>query len=129
MEDRKNRCSRRRFLAGAAALTLGGGLPASAAASLVGGTHARPERPAAAGRKPIAVVATVCRPLSFASLLTARFLHGYSRDGRLHVPAQHVAALHVEQTPENDEARALGREFGFRVTRSVSDALTAGTGR
>src|SRR5712692_1544733 len=69
MEDRNRRCSRRKFLAQAAALSLGGGLPHRAIAK-VGETpeafRARPPRPSKEGRKPIAVVCTVYRPLSHA---------------------------------------------------------------
>jgi hypothetical protein len=125
MEDRKNRCSRRKFLAQAAALTLGG-LPAAQAAAHA---FARPAQPAAAGRRPLAVVCTVYRPLSYAAHLAGRFLYGYPRGGSLHVPRQHVASLCVEQAPENDQSRQVGRELGVRVTRSVEEALTLGTGR
>jgi hypothetical protein len=130
MEDRKLRCSRRKFLAQAAALTLGGlPLAEAAASSAAPQTHARPPRPATAGRKPLAVVCTVYRPLSYAAHLAGRFLHGYPRGGSLHVPRQYVASLYVDQTPDNDQSRELGREFGVRVTRSVADALTAGSDR
>src|SRR5438105_1744931 len=113
MEDRKLRCSRRKFLAQPAALTLGGLPLAEAAASgAVTQPHARPPRPPSAGRKPLAVVCTVYRPLSYAAHLTARFLHGYPRGGGLHVPRQYVASLYVDQTPDNDQSREVGREFG-----------------
>jgi hypothetical protein len=129
MEDRKLRCSRRKFLAQAAALTLGGIPLVGTASGANAQAHARPPRPSTAGRKPLAVVCTVYRPLSYAAHLAARFLHGYPRGGGLHVPRQHVASLYVDQTPDNDQSRAVGREFDVRVTRSVADALTAGTDR
>jgi hypothetical protein len=129
MEDRKLRCSRRKFLAQAAALTFTGSLAAADTAPPSAPSRARPSRPTPAGRKPLAVVCTVCRPLSFAAHLIDRFLHGYPRDGRLHVPQQYVASLCVDQTPENDLSREIGRDFGVGVTRSVADALTAGTGQ
>jgi hypothetical protein len=120
MEDRKLRCSRRKFLAqAAAALTLSGGLPRGSAS---GGTPPTPP----AGRRPLAVVCTVYRPLSYAHHLAARFLHGYPQGGRLHVPSYALAALCVEQAPDNDLSRTLAREHGVRVTRSVADALTGG---
>jgi hypothetical protein len=130
MEDRKLRCSRRKFLAQAAALTLSGGLSATASTPPEPApSRSRPAKPGAAGRKPLAVVCTVCRPLSYAHHLAARFLHGYPRGNGLHVPRQYVASMYVDQTPENDLSREIGRDFGVRVTRSVPDALTMGTGK
>src|SRR5205823_13574464 len=39
------------------------------------------------------------------------------------------SSIYVDQAPENDLARDLGRELGIRVTRNVADALTHGTGK
>ena len=64
------------------------------------------------------------RPLSHSYHIAGRFLYGYPRGGQLHVPKHYVAALYVDQVPENDLSRELGREFGIRVSRSVADALT-----
>src|SRR5438105_1560468 len=124
MNDRHLRCSRRKFLASAAALTLAG----SAAGDTVADQQAtvsrsRPGRPSLEGRKPIAVIATVYRPLSHAYHIVGRFLHGYTRGGQPHVPKQFVHTLFVDQTPDNDLSRELGREFGFRVCRSVAETL------
>jgi hypothetical protein len=132
MHDRNLRCSRRKFLAQAAALTFAGGLPPGASADgkvPPDAFRTRPAHPGTDGRKPIAVVCTVYRPLSHAYHIAGRFLHGYARDGRHHVPAQFVRSVCVDQTPANDLARDLGREFGFDVTRRVADALTLGTGK
>src|SRR5262245_21258680 len=123
MHDRHLRCSRRKFLASAAALTLAGGAraPGPDTPAL---SPPRPPALAADGRKPLAVVTTVYRPLSHAYHIAGRFLHGYPRGGKLHVPAHYVHSLYVDQTPDNDLSRDLGRDFGVRVTRSVADALT-----
>src|SRR5580765_1877514 len=122
MLDRKLRCSRRKFLA-QTALSLSGGLSATAALAAdqapPDAFRARPPRPALTGRKPIAVVCTVYRPLSHTYHIAGRFLHGYPREGRLHVPAHYVRSLYVDQTPDNDLSREVGRDFGVRVTRSV----------
>jgi len=132
MHDRNLRCSRRKFFAQAAALTLAGGLPhpgAARDAATPGAVHTRPARPATDGRKPIAVVCTVYRPMAHAYHIAGRFLHGYTRNGQLHLPKHYIRALSVDQTPENDLARELAREFDFQATRSVADALTLGTGK
>src|SRR5262249_30323991 len=106
----------------------GGIAPAAGApaAQTGAGFRARAPRPAAAGRRPLAVACTVYRPLSHAALLAGRFLYGYARDGALHVPGQYVHSLYVEQTPENDLSREVGKDFDVRVTRSLADALTDG---
>ncbi len=132
MHDRNLRCSRRKFLAQAAALTLAGGLHGQGAAkdaAPVGAIYTRPAKPSTEGRKPIAVIATVYRPLAHAYHIAGRFLHGYAHDGRLHLPKQYVRSLHVDQAPENDMSRDLAREFDFQATRDVADALTLGTGK
>jgi hypothetical protein len=133
MQDRSQRLSRRKFLASAAGLTLAAGLnPAARAqepAAPAGAFRTRPPKPGKDGRKPIAVVCTVYRPLSHAYHIAGRFIQGYPRDGKFHVPGQYVASLYVDQTPENDLSREVGREFDIRVTRSVEEALTAGGDR
>lgn len=130
MNDRNLRCSRRKFFAQAAALTLAGGLHGSASAkdvSPAGALFTRPAKPSTEGRKPIAVIATVYRPLAHAYHIGGRFLHGYAHNGQLHLPKQYVRSLHVDQAPENDLSRELAREFDFQATRTVADALTLGT--
>src|SRR5947209_4009696 len=126
MRDRDLRCSRRKFLASAAGLALAGNVAPGDTASAPPGVFARPPKPDADGREPIAVLGTVYRPLSHLYHLAGRFLHGYPRHGRLHVPAQSVHSLWVDQAPENDLSRELAREFGFRRARTVADALTDG---
>jgi hypothetical protein len=132
MHDRDRRCSRRKFLAQAAALTLaGGGTPAAKAKDLEPSAsfRARPPKLGREGRKPIAVVTTVYRPLSHAYHIAGRFIRGYTRDGRFHVPGQYVSSLYVDQVPDNDQSREVGREFNVRLARTVGDALTHGGDR
>jgi hypothetical protein len=133
MEDRRLRCSRRKFLAQAAALTLTGGLSADAAPAASteqhGAFRARPPHPSKEGRKPIAVLCTVYRPLSHAYHIAGRFIYGYPRDGQLHVPKQYVESLYVDQVPDNDLSRKTAREFEIRLSRFIADALTNGTNK
>ena len=132
MHDRQLRCSRRKFFAQAAALTLAGGLPHAGAArdaATPGAVHTRPARPATDGRKPIAIVCTVYRPMAHAYHIGGRFLYGYTHNGQPHLPKFYVRSLSVDQTPENDLSRELAREFEFQATRSVAEALTLGTGK
>jgi hypothetical protein len=125
MLDRQQRCSRRKFLASAAALTLAGGIAGAEgpdAAPSVG----RFTPPSPQGRKPIAIITTVYRPLSHSYHIGGRFLYGYTLAGKPHTAKFHIASLCVDQTPDNDLSRDLARDFGVRVTRSVEDALTIG---
>ncbi len=123
MLPRDLRYSRRNFLASAAAITLGSGLSAKA------GATKSPAAPSPAGRAPLAVLGTVYRPLSYLYHLAGRFLHGYPRDGELHLPAQYVHSLWVDQTPANDLTREICRTFGARRARTVRDALLDADGR
>jgi hypothetical protein len=124
MEDRKQRCSRRKFLAQAASLTLTGGLTAGAAAAAA--SLSRPGRLARGNRKPLALLATVYRQDSYACQLGERFLHGYLRGSQRQVPQTYIHSLHVEQTPANDLARETAREHGIRLARTISEALSDG---
>jgi hypothetical protein len=129
MQDRRLRCSRRKFLAQAAALTLAGGLPSASAAKeteSTAGFRARPPVPSKDGRKPLATICTVYRPMSHAYHIVGRFITGYPRDGRFHIPKNYVTSLYVDQTPNNDLSRETAGHYGFRVTRSILDALTGG---
>ncbi len=128
MLDRHQRCSRRKFLASAAALTLAGnaGAESQAPQGSLPLSRTRPAKPSVGGRKPLAVVTTVYRPLSHSHHIAGRFVTGYARGGQLHVPRQYVHSLYVDQKPENDLSADLARDFGVRVCRSIGEALTAG---
>lgn len=128
MTDREMRLSRRKFLAGAAALTMSGASTGPVRGDAAPPTHvlSRPPKPDAAGRRPIAVVTTVYRPMSHSYHIAGRFLHGYSLHGAFHVPKFHVRGLSVDQTPDNDLSRDLAKEFGFRWSRNPADVLLDG---
>jgi hypothetical protein len=126
MQDRNSRLSRRKFLAGAAALTIASSASAKDTAKTNNSSCSRPPRPSIEGRKPIAVITTVYRPLSHAFHITARFLHGYVRNGEFHVPQHFVRSICVEQTPDNDLSREIAKDFGCKWTKSVADALLDG---
>jgi hypothetical protein len=117
MIDRAQRISRRKFLAStAAALTLASGSRGQVAPVLAGQAEAQ-------GRKPIAVLTTVYRPLSHSYHIAGRFLHGYQLAGKHHLPKQYIRSVYVDQVPDNDLSRELGKQFGFKVTRNVEEAL------
>jgi hypothetical protein len=127
MEDRQQRCSRRKFLASAAALTLASGVTPAAAEpqTALPLSRTRPAKPSNKGRKPLAVLTTVYRPLSHAYHIAGRFLIGYPRGGQLHVPQHYIHSMYVDQTPENDLADDVARKFGVRVRRRSSSVSLA----
>jgi hypothetical protein len=127
MEDRQQRCSRRKFLASAAALTLARGVSASPVEPQgdLPLSRTRPMKPSNKGRKPLAVLTTVYRPLSHSYHIAGRFLLGYARSGQLHVPKHYIYSLYVDQTPENDLSDDVARRFGVRVTRRTSGVSMA----
>lgn len=127
--DRHFRLSRRKFLASAAALGLSGLPELGQAQDSPPAFRSRPSKPKTEGRKPIAVITTVHRPLSHSYHIAGRFLHGYMRQGQLHVPKHYVASMLVDQVPENDLSKELSRDFGFKLGRSVEEALTLGTNK
>jgi hypothetical protein len=129
MPDRDARYSRRKFLASAAALTLGSGVAPAAAHDPQAAFRSRPPKPLKEHRKPLAVITTVYRPMSHAYHIAGRFIHGYTRAGKFHVPRHYVHTLYVDQRPANDLSRDLARDHGVRVCDSIADALTAGTDR
>jgi hypothetical protein len=127
MNDRDLRLSRRKFLANAAALTVAGaGAGSTRADHSAAGFRSRPPKPSSTNRKSLGVVTTVYRPMSHAFHIAGRFLHGYTMNGSFHVPSFAVRAVAVDQTPDNDLSRDLAREFGFRWSRNVADALLDG---
>jgi hypothetical protein len=129
MEDRRLRCSRRKFLASAAGALAFTGASAPHTPGAEGPlppSRTRPPRLSVKGRQPLALLATVYRPLAHAHHVAARFLHGYCRGNELHVPPQYLHSLFVEQAPPNDLSRKVAREFGIQRACSITEALTHG---
>ncbi len=78
----------------------------------------------------IAAVTTVYHYLSHAYHIVGRFLDGFEIPGQgLYKPGVEVAGLFIEQTPEaTDLGRAKAKKHGVRLSPSIADALTLGTG-
>src|SRR5262245_64044687 len=127
MLDRDLRLSRRKFFASAAAgVALTGSAEGEGQAEAPPLSRTRPAKLSIKGRKPLAVLTTVYRPLSHSYHIAGRFIHGYARAGKLHVPKHYVHSVFVHQTPENDLSKEIAKEHGIKVTRSIEEALTAG---
>src|SRR5258708_2249526 len=129
MTDRELRCSRRKFLASAAAaVSLASGQRSASGADKPSAANFRSQPPhlSTEGRKPLACITTVYRPMSHSFHIAGRFLLGYPLNGAFHVPQQYIRGMVVDQTPENDLSRELAREFGCRWSRNVADVLLDG---
>jgi hypothetical protein len=77
-------------------------------------------------RKKIALIATEVRKYSHAQHFIDRFLEGYGWQGRHHRPPIELAALYVDQFPENDLSRDRARRHRVKIYPTVEEALTLG---
>lgn len=85
-----------------------------------------------APRPKIAAITTVYHYLSHAYHIVGRFLDGFVLyDGRgLHHPSCDVSSLFIEQTPdETDLGRDKAKRHNVRLSSTIADALTLGTGK
>ncbi|HEV3083814.1 MAG TPA: hypothetical protein VGY66_28795, partial [Gemmataceae bacterium] len=55
-----------------------------------------------------------------------RFLTGYPNKGTWHKPQLEVVSAYVDQTPDNDLSRKRADEFGFKIYRTIAEALRCG---
>ncbi|VTS01891.1 hypothetical protein [Tuwongella immobilis] len=78
--------------------------------------------------KRVAIVATVYRHWSHVDVLAGKILEGFLYDGG-EKPALEVASMFVDQIPANDLSRPMAKRFGYRVSPTIADALTLGTGK
>lgn len=75
--------------------------------------------------KPIAVVATVYYRHSHADVIAGKVLEGPNYDGKNRYDLR-VASMYVDQFPEGDMSRDLAKKFGFRLCKTIDEALTLG---
>jgi len=104
----------------------------SAPASGLRENETPPEEPSSTARPKIAAIATVYHYLSHAYHIVGRFIDGFIvHDGNgLHKPPFEIASLFIEQTPAaTDLGRAKARGHGIRLSPTIGDALTLGTGK
>ena len=77
-------------------------------------------------RKRLAVVTTSWRYRTHAWHMAERFLAGYPRQGRWHMPSIDVVSAYVDQRPDDDLSPGRAKEFGFTVYPTVAEALRCG---
>lgn len=78
--------------------------------------------------KPVAAVVTVYRKNSHADVLVGKILEGWKQD-RGDGPALTLASLYVDQYPEDDMSRKLAVEHGFRLCKTIGEAIELEPGR
>ena len=77
-------------------------------------------------KKKLAVVTTEWRYHSHAWHMAERFLAGYPIGGKWHHPPFEVVTAYVDQFPDNDLSRGRAKEFGFKITPTIAEALRNG---
>src|ERR1051326_5263812 len=77
----------------------------------------------------VAAVVTVYYHNSHPDMLVSRLLQTDTLDGRGRVSPLQLASLYTDQKPENDFSRTLVVSNRVRISETIEDALTLGTGR
>jgi hypothetical protein len=93
------------------------------------GAALAPAKEPRGGRKKLAIITTEWRYHSHAWHMGERFLAGYPREGQWHRPPLEVVSAYVDQTPKNDLSRKRADEFGFKIYKSIAEALRRGGDR
>ena len=99
---------------------------ACGAGLLAGGLWSPSTVAAPSAPKSIAAIATVYRKNSHADVIITKILKGWKHDGGAG-PKLQLASLYVEQVGDDDMSRDLAREHGFRLAKSIGEAVTLGT--
>lgn len=107
------RLTRRRFLQSAVA---GGALA-------VAGACAAQERKRPV--LPVAAVVTEYRRNSHADVIVGKILQGWRQDGGAG-PDLRLVSLYTDQVPKGELSRDLAKKHGFRIARTIPEALTLG---
>ncbi|WZO97611.1 hypothetical protein EP7_004653 [Isosphaeraceae bacterium EP7] len=130
-----NSATTRRSFLGAAGLAVGLAETQALAQDAAGqGPNTAPSPRPAPGTGPrpkIAVLASVYHYLSHAYHIAGRFLDGFEvYDGQgLHHPHAEIVSLFIEQLPANDLGRGVAERNKVRLSPTIADALTLGTGK
>ena len=79
--------------------------------------------------KKIAAIVTLYTHNSHADLIVSRLLQTDTLDGKGKDSSLKLVSLYTDQKPEKDISRLLAASHRFRVSDTIEDALTLGTGR
>lgn len=76
-------------------------------------------------KKKVAAVVTVYRKNSHADVLVGKILEGWQQDGGPG-PALELVSLYVDQFPDEDLSVKLAEKHGFRMCKTIREAITLG---
>src|SRR5262245_36581542 len=79
--------------------------------------------------KNVAAIVTIYYHNSHADLIASRLLQTDTLDGKGKESPLQLASVYTDQKPEKDISRRLAASHRFRVSPTIEDALTLGTGR
>jgi hypothetical protein len=77
-------------------------------------------------KKKVAAVVTVYRKKSHADVLVGKILEGWQQDGGPG-PDLQLVSLYVDQYPAEDMSVELSKKHGFRMCKTIEEALTLGS--
>ena len=77
---------------------------------------------------PVAAIVTVWFPQSHADVIVGKILEGWLHEGGAG-PDLTLASMYVEQVGETDQSRTMAERHGFRLTKTIDEAITLGTDR
>jgi hypothetical protein len=83
----------------------------------------------AAETKNVAAIVTEYRHNSHADVIVSRLLRTDTLDDKGKQSSLKLVSLYTDQRPTNDLSRGLAAKYGFRISPTIEDALTLGTGR
>ncbi len=109
--------NRRDLLKAGLSTALGAAIPT--ASSALGFAPARE-------KLPVAAVVTVYRKNSHADVIVGKILEGFQQDGGKG-PDLRLISLYTDQVPNGDLSRELAEKHGFRLAKSIDEAITLGT--
>jgi hypothetical protein len=107
--------SRRTFLGRSLALTGG----------LLLGSKSRAAEQAKRPKLPVAGVVTVYRRNSHAHVILGKILEGFKQQGGPG-PDLELVSLYVDQVPDGDMSRELAKKHGFRLAKTIDEAINFG---
>ncbi|MBK9166824.1 MAG: hypothetical protein IPM24_05095 [Bryobacterales bacterium] len=84
---------------------------------------------AGAPRKKIATLSSTYHVRSHSDNFITRFIEGYWIHEKFYEPPFEVSSLWMDQIHPGDIGHKLARSYGFKVTNSIEEALTLGTGK
>jgi hypothetical protein len=77
---------------------------------------------------PVAAVVTEYRVNSHADVIVGKILEGFEQNGGAG-PDLKLVSLYTDQVPKTDISRALAKKHGFRIAKTIEEAITLGTAK